>query len=275
MPGPWRGRCATCARLARVVAGVDPLDPTSADRDVPDFEGDIEAPIKNLSIGVPSRHHWDGLADDVRAALAASLDVFRGLGALIVDLETPDPKPLDALANIIILSEAAAIHRRWLKERPQDYTPLVRDRIQFGLSFPAARYVEALSLRSAQVNRYRDAVFDKVDVLHVPLLSRPVPSMADVEASLAGKPDLSFNLAANTRIFNYLGFPGLTVPCGFTDDGLPVAFQLVGPPFEEHRLFRAGHAFQSATNHHRAEPPVDIALLVPFTGTQILYIDTL
>ena len=257
--GPLARTVRDCARLTRVVAGADPLDPTSADRAVPDYEADIEAPIKALRIGVPSRHHWDDLADDVAAALAASLEVFRGLGAVIVELETPDPKPLDALANIIILSEAAAIHRRWLQQRPQDYTPLVRDRIQFGLSFPAARYVEALSLRGTQHNRYRDAVFDKVDVLHMPLLARPVPAMADIEASLAGKPDLSFNLAANTRIFNYLGFPGLTVPCGFTDDGLPVAFQLIGPPFEEQRLFRAGHAFQSATDHHRAEPPVDAA----------------
>ena len=157
----------------------------------------------------------------------------------------------------IILSEAAAIHRRWLKERAGDYTPLVRDRIRFGLSFPAARYVEALSLRGSLLNRYLDAVFSKVDVLHLPLLSQPVPSMAAVEADLAAGPDLSFNLAHNTRLFNYLGLPALAIPCGLDDSGLPVAFQLAGPPFAEARLFNAGHLFQTVTDHHRQWPDLD------------------
>ena len=252
--GPLARTVRDCARLTGVVAGLDPLDPTSGDQEVPDYEAALETPIKGLRIGFPVRHHWDDLAADVKARLEASLDVFRQLGAQIVDVEPPDPRPLDALANTIILSEAAAIHRRWLVERADDYTPLVRDRIRFGFAFPAARYVEALSLRSSQLNRYVDTVFSKVDVLHMPLLAQPVPTMASIEESLAGKPDLSFNLADNTRLFNYLGLPALTVPCGLGDDGLPVAFQLVGAPFTEGRLFNAGHAFQMATEHHLRQP---------------------
>ena len=88
------------------------------------------------------------------------------------------------------------------------------------------------------------------------MLSQPVPTMASIEKALAGEPDLSFNLAANTRPFNYLGLPALSIPCGFTDNGLPAAFQLVGMPFSEGRLFNLGHVFQSATDHHRAVPPL-------------------
>ena len=255
--GPLARTVRDCARLMQVVAGSDPLDPTSAASSVPDYEAALEVPVKGLRVGVPIRHHWDGLADDVKARLEASLDVFRTLGAEIVDAAPPDPRPLDSLANLIILSEAAAIHRRWLKERPEDYTPLVRDRIRFGLSFPAARYVEALSLRGSLLNRYLDAVFSKADVLHVPLLAQPVPTMAAVEADLAGGPDLSFNLAHNTRLFNYLGLPALAIPCGLDDNGLPVAFQLAGPPFAEARLLNAGHQFQTATNFHEQWPDLD------------------
>ena len=254
--GPLARTVRDCARLTGVIAGADPLDPTSSDREVPDYEVGIDKPITGLRIGVPTRHHWDGLASDVEASLVSSLDVFRRLGAEIVELPTPDPRPIDALANTIILSEAAAIHGRWLRERSGDYTPLVRDRIQFGLGFPAAKYIEALGLRASFLQRYLDTVFTKVDVLHAPMLAQPVPTWASIEAGLAGKPDLSFNLAANTRLFNYLGLPALSIPCGFSDTGLPVAFQLVGAPFAEDRLFNVGHVFQSATDHHRAMPPL-------------------
>jgi aspartyl-tRNA(Asn)/glutamyl-tRNA(Gln) amidotransferase subunit A len=254
--GPLARTVRDCARLTGVIAGFDPLDPTSSAHAVPDYELGIEAPISGVRLGVPVHRHWGGLAPDVRAALETSLDVFRDLGAEIVELQTPDPRPLDALANTIILSEAAAIHARWLREKGGEYTPLVRDRIQFGFSFPATKYVEALSLRGSLLNGYLDDVFAKVDVLHVPMLSQPVPTMASIEKALAGEPDLSFNLAANTRPFNYLGLPALSIPCGFTDNGLPAAFQLVGMPFSEGRLFNLGHVFQSATDHHRAVPPL-------------------
>ena len=256
--GPLARTVRDCARLTQVVAGVDPLDPTSADATAPDCEAGLETSIRGLRVGVPILHHWDGLAAGVQARLEASLDVFRGLGAEIVEVVPPDPRPLDSLANMVILSEAAAIHRRWLRERAEEYTPLVRDRIRFGFSFPAARYVEALSLRGSLLNRYRDAVFSRADVLHLPLLAEPVPAMSAVEAQLAGDPDLSFNLAHNTRLLNYLGLPALAIPCGLDDAGLPVAFQLAGPPFSEARLFNAGHAFQTATDFHLRTPDLDV-----------------
>ncbi len=76
------------------------------------------------------------------------------------------------------------------------------------------------------------------------MLSQPVPSMAAVEAQLAGKVDLSFSLASNTRSINYLGLTALTLPCGLARNGLPIAFQLVAPPFAEARLFNFGHQYE-------------------------------
>ena len=254
--GPLAKTARGCARIAGVIAGNDPQDTSCADRSVPDYEAGIERSIKGLRVGIPAEHHWRDLASDVQACLEESLEVLRQLGALTVEVSSPDPRPLDALANLIILSEAAAIHRRWLKEHPEQYTPVVRDRIRFGFAFPAARYVEALSLRRANLDQYVRAVFEKVDVLHVPLLSKPVPTTASVHASLAGKPDLTFNLAYHTRLFNYLGLPALAVPCGLDGNGLPVAFQLAGLPFSESNLLNVAHLYQLATGESR--PQLDL-----------------
>ena len=90
--------------------------------------------------------------------------------------------------------------------------------------------------------------------LFMPALATSPPTMAEIETALRQNADLTFNLARNTRLFNYLGLPALAVPCGFADDGLPVAFQVIGRPFAEPLLFNLGHVYQAATDHHRRPP---------------------
>ena len=252
--GPLARTVRDCARLLGVVAGADRLDATSSPEPVPDYEAGIDADIAGRRIGVPRSHFFDGLADDVRAAVEGALAAYRDLGADLVEVPAPDGALLDALANTIILSEAATIHARWLGERSSDYTPVVRDRIAFGFSFPATKYIEALSVRGRHAAEVLETVFAPIDALFTPMLAGPVPAMADIEARLAAKADLIFTEARNTRLFNYLGLPALSVPCGFSADGLPVAFQLVGRPFAEALLFNLGHAYQGVTDHHRKAP---------------------
>jgi aspartyl-tRNA(Asn)/glutamyl-tRNA(Gln) amidotransferase subunit A len=251
--GPLARTVRDCARMLSVVAGADALDPTSSDTPIADYERGIDAPLRGRRIGVARRHFHEGLSPDLQRLTDDSIAVLKALGASVIDVELPDPRPMDALGNIIILSEAAAIHQRGLRERGADYTPLVRARIEYGMSFPAAKYIEALSLRAPLLAKL-DGVFAQVDAIHVPMLPQPVPATADVEAQLAGKADLSFNLACNTRWVNYLGLPSLSVPCGFSANGLPVAFQLVGAPFAEATLFNIGHQYQQQTPHHLAWP---------------------
>jgi aspartyl-tRNA(Asn)/glutamyl-tRNA(Gln) amidotransferase subunit A len=254
--GPLTRTVRDGARLLRVIAGPDAMDPTASMEPVPDYEAGLEGPLAGRRIGVPARHFHDAVAPDVRAALEGSLEVYRAAGALLVEVEAPEPALFDALANTIILAEAATIHAAWMRARAADYTPLVYERIAFGFSFPATSYVEALSVRGRLLAEFLETVFAQVDVLHTPLLSRPPPAMAEIEAALAEKADLTFDLARNTRLFNYLGLPALSVPCGFSKDGMPVAFQLVGRPFAEPLLFNLGHAYQAATDHHRRVPPL-------------------
>jgi aspartyl-tRNA(Asn)/glutamyl-tRNA(Gln) amidotransferase subunit A len=143
-----------------------------------------------------------------------------------------------------------------LRERPQDYGAQVHARIELGLAYPATHYLRALQLRPALIRRFSDAVFSRCDVLHTPVLPVPVPTIAETDLeSSPGFTELLAGLTRCTRPINYLGFPGLTVPCGFSGNGLPVAFQLVGRPFAEQLLYRTAAAYETATGWTHKMPP--------------------
>jgi len=255
--GPLTRTARDCARMTRIVAGFDPLDPTSTHEEIPDYERGIVAGIKGLKIGVPRNHYYDDLTADVRRAMDASLAVLRSLGARIVPVDVPDPKRLFLVSNLITKCEAAAIHSRWMRERPQDYSMVVFSRVEDGFHVPAVAYIEALNLRPRFLEEFVRTVYAKCDVLHCPVLTLPVPTIAETDPDAPGEvPRLIERLTRNTRPFNHLGTPALSVPAGFTDNGLPAAFQLVGRPYSEALLFRAAHAYQSVTDWHLREPSV-------------------
>ncbi len=253
--GPLALSVRDCARIMSVIAGYDPKDPTSSTVPVDDYEARLAGGVRGLRIGVPTNYFYDGMVDEIRAGMEESLRVFRDLGAEIVEVEIPHLDVLDGLSNVVMASEAATIHGRWLRERPDDYQPQVRQRIMAGLFYPATRYLEALDLRPRIVADVIEAVFTKADVLHAPLLARPVPRID--ETDLGGTPEAHAAIGELTRLtrpLNYLGFPGLTVPAGFTGNGLPMAFQLLGRPFAEAMLLRVGHTYQQETDWHRRAP---------------------
>ena len=255
-PGPMARTVADCARIAEVIAGRDPMDPTTSLEPVDDYEGGLAAPIAGRRIGVPRNYYYDDIAADVEAAVRASIEIFRDLGAEIIELDVPDPALLDVLGNVIVLAEGARVHRRWLRERAADYTPVTRWALEFGLSLSATQYLEAITYRAKALDEFRARVFGAVDVLHLPVMTETVPTMADVEAYLEDQQKLPLSLARNTKPANYLGLPALAVPCGFSEQNLPVAFQLFGRPFDEALLFNLGHAYQGATDYHRRRPPL-------------------
>jgi aspartyl-tRNA(Asn)/glutamyl-tRNA(Gln) amidotransferase subunit A len=253
--GPLTRSVRDCARLFSVIAGHDPKDRTSSMVPVEDYEARLSGGVRGIRIGVPSNYFYDGIADEIRASMESSLHVLRDLGAEIVDVEVPHLDDLDALSNVVMTSEAATIHGNWLRTRPDDYQPQVRQRISVGLFYPATKYLEALDLRPRIVEDVIRAVFSKVDVLHAPLLAQPVPRID--ETDLGGSREAHAVVGSLTRLtrpFNYLGFPGLAVPAGFGHDGLPFAFQLLGRPFSEAMLLRVGHTYQSETDWHLRSP---------------------
>jgi len=255
--GPLARTVADCALLTGVIAGEDPQDSTTSAEPVPDYAADLQSGIEGWRIGVPANYFYDEVCDEVRAALEASLEVFRGAGARIVEVTVPDMTPLYALGDTLSKCEAASIHKHWMRSVPDQYGAHTHTRVEAGFHLPATRYIESLRLRSVHLDAFVQSVFDHVDVLHAPVIGMPVPTIEESghqgSGAVAG---LVARITRLTRPINYLGLPGLSVPCGFSGTGLPYAFQLVGRPFSEAKLFCAAAAYERETSWARERPPV-------------------
>ena len=253
--GPLARSVRDAARMVSVIAGHDPQDPTSSRRPVPDYEAALAERIDGLTIGVPTRYFYDIASDEVRALMEQSLEVLRGAGATVVEVAVPDIERINHLSNVVLSCEAAAIHEPWIAGRPDDYQAQVRNRYEPGLHVPAVKYIQALSARAGLLREFVDTALAGVDALHTPAIPFPIPTREETDVGGGGRmAEMVAGLSWCTRAANYLGVPGLVIPCGFTGSGLPAAFQLMGRPFSEPTLFRLGHAYQSATDWHARAP---------------------
>lgn len=253
--GPLARTARDCARLLQVIAGADTEDPTSSDLPVPDYEAALDGNVRGLRIGIPRAYYYDAVDSEIKRLLDGSLDVLRGLGAETVEVDVPDMNLINSLGHLLMAVEAATIHRRWLQTRRDDYSDQIRSRIEPGLFYTATRYCEALAMRGSLCKEFADTALRNVDVLHLPAIPVPVPT---IEETTAGNPaDVTRVIGVIghcTRGINYLGLPAISVPAGFDAKGLPVAFQLVGRPFAEAILLRAAEAYQRITDWHRQKP---------------------
>lgn len=258
--GPLARTARDCARLLSAVAGADPADPTASHRRAPNYEAALDGKARGLRIGVPRSYYYDPVDPQIARKLEESLHALRGLGAKVVQVDVPDMPLINSLMHILMAVEAATVHRRWLQTRRKDYADQVASRIEPGLFYPATRYCEALALRSSVTREFIDTALKNVDVLHLPAIPIPVPT---IEATTRGDPaDVARVIGVVghcTRGINYLGLPAISVPAGFDARGLPVAFQLVGRPFAEATLLRAADAYQRATDWHRRSPEMKTA----------------
>lgn len=253
--GPLARTVRDAARLSAVIAGHDPHDPTSSKRHVPDYEAALAEGARGLRVGVPTSYFYDIACDEVRTLVERSLDVLRDAGVTVVEVSVPDIKRINHLSNVVLSSEAAAIHEPWLRDRPEDYQVQVRSRYEPGLHVPAVKYIQALAARAGLLREFVDTALAGVDAMHTPGIPFPVPTREETNVDGGDRmASMVAGLSWCTRAANYLGGPGLIVPCGFTDSGLPASFQLMGRPFSEATLLRLGHAYQSATDWHTRAP---------------------
>ena len=252
--GPLARSAEDCALLLGLMAGADPEDPTTFAGPVPDYAAATRQPIKGLRIGVPTAFYVDNLDSEVAAILDETIAVFRREGADIVQVELPDQRQLTAACQLVLAVEAAAFHKRWLIERPQDYGPQVLMRLQNGLAIPGVSYLEAMRWRGSALAAHNAAVAG-LDAVIAPVA--PVAAPTIVESDIGNSPDAEAviqRLTRFTRAINYLGVPSLAIPAGSTRRGLPVGMQLIGRSFDEAMLLRIGAAFQRATAFHERVP---------------------
>jgi aspartyl-tRNA(Asn)/glutamyl-tRNA(Gln) amidotransferase subunit A len=253
--GPLARTVEDCALLLGLMAGADPEDPTASTLPVPDYIAASSASIKGLKIGVPASFYVDDLDPDVAKALEDTITVLKREGADVVKVELPDQHQLSAACQLVLAVEAAAFHKRWLIERPQDYGPQVLMRLQNGLAIPGVLYLEAMRWRGPALAAHIAATSD-VDAVLAPVAPVAAPTIA--ESDVGNAPDAEAviqRLTRFTRPINYLGLPSLSIPSGFNAKGLPIGMQLVGRSFDEATLIAIGAAFQRATDFHDKVPP--------------------
>jgi aspartyl-tRNA(Asn)/glutamyl-tRNA(Gln) amidotransferase subunit A len=252
--GPLARTVEDCALLLGLMAGADPADPTAIGGSLPDYMAAMRGPMKGLKIGVPTAFYIDDLDPEVARALDETITVLKREGAEIVHVELPDQRQLSAASQLVLAVEAAAFHKRWLIERPQDYGPQVLMRLQNGLAIPGVSYLEAMRWRGLALSAYLAAT-GGVDAVIAPVSPVAAPTIA--ESDVGNSPDAEAviqRLTRFTRPVNYLGLPSLAIPSGFTRNGLPVGMQLIGRSFDEATLLRIGAAFQRATDFHARVP---------------------
>jgi aspartyl-tRNA(Asn)/glutamyl-tRNA(Gln) amidotransferase subunit A len=246
--GPMARSVEDCAYLLQALAGHDPLDPASSRAPVADYVGTLGRSIRGLRIGVPRDFFFDGADPEVVGAFEDAMTAFRGLGADVRDVTIPSI--WDAPSFMVIMaSEAFAYHEQDLRERPEMYGDLLRERLLSGALYTGAEYVQAMRLRERLRTEMLD-VLRTVDLLATPTSPKPAPTFATMWDTSLGFP------RSNTPPFNLSGLPALALPCGFASVGLPLSLQLAGRPFDEATVLRAGHAYQQATDWHRRRPPV-------------------
>lgn len=259
--GPIGRTVEDVALLLGSMAGYDPLDPASVERPREDYAAALDRPVSALRIGVPRRPFFDGLDREVAGAVDAALETLAAIAGGVRDVDFKwGALPEGAFTAPDLLS----YHNRPFAERPDAYQPRTRNIMRMLTEMlddpqggtPARKLGQHVDMiRSiAQRQRTIDAAFDGFDVLALPTTKTLPPTVKAAVASEYGPGvDPLFSIE-NTMIFNLLGLPALSVPCGLSKDGLPIGLMLAGPRFSEARLLALGAAYERATDWHGRRP---------------------
>jgi aspartyl-tRNA(Asn)/glutamyl-tRNA(Gln) amidotransferase subunit A len=250
--GPMTWTSEDCAIMLQAMAGHDPADPASADRPVPDYRAALSGGVKGLRIGLV-RHFYedDNPADEpTRHAIAAAVKMFEELGCSVRELRLSPLADWAACGVMIMLSEAYAIHEATLRERFGDYGELFRDRMALATLITGGDYVQAVRRRRELIAEFATAMAD-LDLVITAAAPSEAPAI-DAVGKFA-----TFERPMLTMPFNVTGTPAMSVCCGYSAAGLPLAFQLAGKPFDEATVLRAAHAYEQATPWRSVRPRLD------------------
>lgn len=215
-------------------------------------------PKISLRLGVPSRWLAMGLDADVQTAFEAALDLLKSLGAEIVDIDLPDLTSMAPVHRAIAFSEASSIHEEFILTRAEEYGDTIRDRQEAGRGMLASEYLKAWRLRGEFARQFSEA-WRRADVMITPTCPVPAAPLGTSKVS-TGSRGLEALHSVYTRYVaptSSMGLPSLSVPCGFTSDGLPVGIQFFGPPHSEPLLFYIAASYEVSTqwaDHHPVHP---------------------
>lgn len=272
--GPLAKNVTDCALLLNAVAGYDPADSTSVPRPVPDYTGFLSPGLKDLTVGIPEEYRSaEGLDPDVFQAVTAAVEKIKQLGAKVVPVSLPHTAYAVAAYYVIAPSEASSnlarydgvkygwrdTHTETLMDmychtRAAGFGPEVQRRIIIGTYALSAGYYDAYygkasQVRSLIIEDFKKA-FEQCDVIASPVAPAPAWKIGE----LSDDPLSMYLSDIFTLSANLAGIPGISVPCGFSKDGLPIGLQLMGPHFAEGTLLKVAYNFEQATDYHTKKP---------------------
>ena len=245
--GPMTRTVADAGLLLQVLAGRDPADPSAADVPVPDYRQAMQGDLHGVKLGLLLDLFFEKLDAEVRAAVLAAARALEGLGASVEEVRLPRIQHAGPATFAIMASEAMAYHEPYLKTRATEYGADVRARLATGQFILASQYLKAQRARRV-IRGDVDAVLGRMDALLLPTTSIPAPRIDQRAVTVDGvTDDPRVWLTRCTRPINLTGHPALSVPCGLTTAGLPMALQLVGRHFDEATLLRVGAAYEAVS----------------------------
>ncbi len=271
--GPITKDVTDCAMLMNAICGYDPNDSTSVPREIPDYTKTLEAGLEGLVIGIPKEYFAEGLDEDVAQAVYAAIQVIEDLGATRKPVSLPHTEYAVAVYYLIAPAEASsnlarydgvrygfrdkgadALIQMYRDTRSKGFGPEVQRRIIIGTYALSAGYYDAYYGKASQVRTLImqdfNQVFETCDVLLAPVAPTPAFKLGEkLDDPLAMYLSDIFTLPSSLA-----GIAGVSVPCGFTKDGLPIGLQVLSKPFDEEKLLKVAYNFEQATNFHTQRP---------------------
>ncbi len=246
--GPMACTVEDLALSMNVLAAHDPRDPASVAAPAVDYLAGLDGGVRGVRVGVPEEYVWAPLDAEVEAAVRRAIGVLEELGAEVVSVSIPQLEWTPALASAITTAEAAMAHRDRVLRHGDRMDQTVRRRFESGMFIPASAYAQAQRARLAYARAVSRA-FESVDLIATPTVATPAPRQGLDVMDIGGEEvPVREALLRITRIFNLTRMPSVSIPCGFSSDGLPIGLMLGAPPFADARALRAAHAYQSATD---------------------------
>ena len=270
--GPITKTVKDAAILLNIIAGHDPCDSTSAPLPVPDFTKAAGKDIKGLRVGIPKEYFIPGMDKEVEDAVRAAIRQLESLGAVPVEVSLPHTGYAIATYYILATSEASSnlarydgvkygfraegkdLMEMYMNTRAKGFGPEVKRRIMLGTYALSSGYYEAYYGRAQQVRtlikRDFEEAFKAADIIATPTS----PTAAFKVGEKAADPLQMYLSDIFTISINLAGLPGMSIPCGFTGEGLPIGLQLIGRHFDEESVIRVGHAYEQSTDWHKRRP---------------------
>lgn len=253
-------RCVTDAALVHdVIAGADPYDNHTLQ--APPFipSEDVESDISGVRLCLPREYFWDDTEPEVEAAVRATARVFAELGAHVDEVSLNELNRLGDLRarKNLTAAESCLSYGSLLQDRISEFDPIVSERMVDGFDITAVEYLEILRLRN-HLQHDMAAAMSNIDALLVPTTPFAAPKLADCDDQGSEYWRINGMCLRNTAAANILGLCAISLPCGFTREGLPIGLMLVGGAFEETRLLQLARAYEAATDWHLHRPDLSI-----------------